>query len=127
MRLAWFRRRKKNSGSTPKGMEQIALYSNPATAYFYQEKQVFPWANAPAHEQRSALINCWTGNQLPGMVNFIPGVPGSYDLWNVPTSYANTLKNQQFNKGLNIQNETVYQQADLLQQAITNWQNRVNY
>jgi hypothetical protein len=108
-------------------MVGIQLYSNQNAEYFYQEKQVFPWPSAPAHEQRSALVNCWTGNQLPGDVNFIPGVAASYHLWNIPTSYANTFKNQQFNRGFNIQNETPMQQADLLQQAITNWQNRMQY
>lgn len=105
----------------------VQLYPSQQAQYFYQEKQTWPWASAPAHEQRSALVNCWTGNQLPGDTNFIPGVLNSYMLWNVPTSYANTFKNQQFNKGFNIVNSTPYQQATLLEQALQNWQSRVSY
>lgn len=122
----WFFKRR-SKGSTPIGMQPIQLGTNPSAAYFYQEKQTFPWPSAPAHEQRSALANCWTGNQLPGDVNFIPGVAASYALWNIPTSYANTFKNQQFTKGVNTQLSTPYQQADLLQQALMNWQSRVAY
>lgn len=121
----WMRR--KSQGSVPKTMTQVQLYPSMTAQYFYQEKQNWPWAPAPAHEQRSALTNCWEGNQLPGPTNFIPGVLASYMTWNVPTSYANTLMNQQYNKGLNIQNSSVFQQSDLLQQALQNWQARVQY
>lgn len=112
-------------GSKPKGFTPINLYANPNTSYYYQELQTFPWANAPAHEQTSALVNCWSGNQLPGDTNFIPGVPISNALWNVPTSYANALQKQvQFNKGFNIQTSGPVQQSNILQQAMQQWQNR---
>lgn len=122
----WFTKRR-SQGSMPKGLAPIYLTPNPNAVYFYQEKQTYPWPSVPAHEQRSALVNCWTGNQLPGDVNFIPGVAASYATWNIPTSYANTLKNQQFTKGVNTQLDSAYHQSDLMAQAITNWQNRVSY
>jgi hypothetical protein len=125
--VKWWKSHNRSKGSKPQGLDPIVLYPNPNAQYFYQEKWSWPWPNVPAHEQRSALVNAWMGNQLPGLTNFIPGVPASYSLWNIPVSYANTLVNQQFNSGLNIQLETPVQQADLLQQAITNWQNRVSY
>lgn len=116
---------RKGKGSIPKGMTPITLYSNPNAQYFYQELQTFPWPNAPAHEQVSALVNCWSGNQLPGSTNFIPGVPLSNALWNIPTSYANALQKQtQFNKGFNIQNSGPVEQSNIWSQAIQNWQNR---
>lgn len=125
MRSFW--RKRRSQGSLPLGMVPVTLYSNPNAEYFYQEKQTYNWPSVPAHEQRSALVNCWTGNQLPGDTNFIPGVPLSGALWNIPTSYANTFKNQQFNNALNIQTSTPVQQANLLQQALVNWQSRTAY
>lgn len=118
----WMRSRR---GTTPAGWSTISLYPNPnAYAPGYQEKQVWTWPPAPAHETRAALTNAWMGNQLPGAVNFIPGVQLSKFTWNVPTSYANTLKNQQFNKGFNIQGYSSIQNASLQQQIQQAWQNR---
>lgn len=125
MKQFWKRRR--SQGSVPAKWGSVTLYPSQQAQYFYQEKQTWPWPSAPAHEQRSALVNCWTGNQLPGATNFIPGVLASYMTWNVPTSYANTFKNQQFNVGFNIQQSTPMQQATILEQAIQNWQSRVSY
>ena len=118
---------KRKKGTQPDGMVDVVLHPSDTSMYYYQEKQTYNWPSAPAHEQRSALVNCWSGNQLPGPTNFIPGVPLSSFTWNVPTSYANTFKNQQFNKGFNIQNSTPQQQASLLEQAIVNWQARSAY
>lgn len=126
MRMKWWQRRK-SQGSQPVGGTPVMLYPSGVAQYFYQEKQTYPWPPAPAHEQRSALTNCWAGNQMPGYNNFIPGVAASHDLWNIPTSYMNTLKNVQYNRGMNIQLQGQVPQSDLLQQALANWQNRINY
>lgn len=114
----------KKRGTAPAGWENIVLSPNPNTAYLYQEKQVWTWPPAPAHETRAALTNMWQGNQLPGPVNFIPGVALSKFIWNVPTSYANTLRNQQFNVGFNIQGYSATQNASLQQAIQQAWQNR---
>lgn len=119
-----FRNRVKSS--KPSNWGVISLSPNPNTQYYYQEKQSWPWPSAPAHEQRSALVNNWTGNQLPGPTNFIPGVSQSYGLWNIPTSYANTLKNTQYNSGYNIGSQSSYSTALLQQIAQLQWQNRVS-
>jgi hypothetical protein len=126
MKYAWWKRRK-SQGSVPTAFVPVTLYPNPNAQYFYQEKQTYNWPSVPAHEQLSALTNAWEGNQLPGPTNFIPGVQSSYILWNIPTSYMNTMKNVQFNKGYNIMNSTPTQQSDILKQAIANWQGRVSY
>lgn len=128
MRKGWWFRRKKNAGTIPQGMTSVVLHPNPNAQYFYQEKVNWTWGSAPAHEQRSALVNAWQGNQLPGPTNFIPGVPLSHFTWNIPTSYANSLVwQQQYNKAYNIQSSTPQQQAAMLQQAIQAWQNRSDY
>lgn len=111
-------------GTAPDGFRTIVLSPNPNVQYFYQEKQVYPWPNVPAHETRAALTNCWQGNQLPGPVNFIPGVAKSKFTWNVPTSYMNTLKNQQYNRGFNIQSYSSVQSASLMAQVQQLWANR---
>lgn len=115
---------KKKHGTAPDGYQPITLHPSQSSQYYYQEKQNWTWGNAPAHETRAALVNCWTGNQLPGDTNFIPGVPLSSFTWNVPTSYANTLKNQQYSAGMNIQSQSAYQSGALLQQIQQAWQNR---
>ena len=125
--IPWYQRWRKGRGSAPKKMVDVNLYPSSHAQYFYQEKQTYNWPSVPAHEQRSALVNCWQGNQLPSTTTFIPGVPASQFLWNVPTSYANTLVNQQYNKAFNIQQMTPQQQATMLQQAMMQWQNRALY
>jgi hypothetical protein len=125
--MAWWRRNK-GKGSQPAAFAPVDLHPNPNAQYFYQEKQTYNWPSVPAHEQRSALINCWSGNQLPGPTNTIPGVAISKALWNIPTTYANALlKQQQFNKAYNIQASVPMEQSSLMQQALANWQNRVAY
>lgn len=117
----------RRKGAKPYAWAPIQLAPNPhAMAPGYQEKQTWPWPSAPAHEQRSALVNCWTGNQLPGDVNFIPGVWQSYSTWNIPTSYANTLKNQQFNVAQNILTQSSWSSAQAQQIAQIQWANRVS-
>jgi hypothetical protein len=117
---------RKRGGTIPGGYKDTVLYPNQvAWAPGYQEKQNWQYPPAPAHEQRSALINAWQGNQLPGPTNFIPGVALSRFTWNVPTSYANTLKNQQYNVGFNIQGYGSVQNAALQQAIQQAWQNRV--
>lgn len=91
----------------------------------YQAMNTWVYPSVPAHEQRSALINCWTGNQLPGECNYIPGVQSA--LWNHPTSYANTLVNQQYNQGYNIQTGSVLQNAQLQVSIMQAWLNRSGY
>lgn len=135
--------RRKNTGTRPEGYDDITL----SPGYYslnYQDKWTFPWAPAPAHEQRSAIANCWTGNQLPGMINFIPGVNLSKFTWNVPTSYQNMaagrnydtymkylknsklqIGNTQYNKGFNIATSTSYQSSEWMLEALQAWQNRV--
>lgn len=123
--MAWYSKLKARLGSRPSSMQNIVLSANPTTMQpGYQEKQNWPWLPVPAHEQISALTNAWMGNQLPGPTNYIPGVPLSNFVWNVPTSYANTLKNQQYNVGMNIMGMSSVQNSSLqaaIQQA---WQNR---
>jgi hypothetical protein len=103
-------------------MIPVMLFGNPHTKYFYQEKQIWPWPSVPAHEQRSALVNCWTGNQLPSNLTYIPGVPVSTALWSHPTSYTNSISKQvQYNKGYNIQLSGPIEQSSLMRQAILNW------
>lgn len=121
----WFSRFRKNAGTRPAGDKQILLYPSPTIwGPGYQEKQVWTWAPAPAHEQRGALTNAWMGNQLPGPTNFIPNVALSKFTWNIPTSYANTLKNQQYNVGLNIMGMSSVQNSTLQAQIQQAWQNR---
>lgn len=104
-------------------MIPILLYPNRNTKYYYQEKQIFPWPSAPAHEQRSALVNCWKGNQLPSSLNFIPGVPVSNALWYHPTSYSNSISKQvQYNKGYNIQTMGSIEGSSLMKDALLRWQ-----
>src|ERR1700747_917871 len=123
--MAWYNKIRLKRGSRPRGDTQILLYPSPtAWAPGYQEKQGYPWPPAPAHEQRSALVNAWSGNQLPGPTNFIPNVALSNFLWNVPTSYANTLKNQQYNVGMNIMGMSTVQNSTLQAQIQQAWQNR---
>lgn len=119
--LDMFKRKKK--GTFPDAFIPINLMQD-AAQHDYQTKWTWPWPNVPAHEQRSALTNFWSGNQLPGYTNFMPGVPLSKFTWNVPTSYANTLRNQQYNSGFNIQGYSAYQNATLLQQVQMQWQAR---
>ncbi len=116
----------KKRGTAPQGYKETFLYPNPTTMQpGYQEKQNWQYAPVPAHEQRGALTNAWMGNQLPGPTNFIPGVAKSTFTWNVPTSYANTLKNQQYNVGRNIQGYGAIQNAALQRAIQQAWQNRV--
>jgi hypothetical protein len=126
MNMKWFKRGSR-SGTKPAGYVNIVLHPSNVAQYFYQEKQNWTWAPAPAHETRGALTNAWMGNQLPGPTNFIPNVPLSNFTWNVPTSYPNALlKNVQYNKGFNIGGYSAIQNATLqaaIQQA---WQNRAN-
>lgn len=103
-------------------MIPIHLFGNKHTKYYYQEKQIWPWPSAPAHEQRSALVNCWHGNQLPSNMTYIPGVPVSTALWAHPVSYSNTISKQvQYNKGYNIQLQQPVEQSTLMKQALYNW------
>lgn len=123
--MAWYNKMRLKRGTRPRGDVPILLYPSPTTmAPGYQEKQTYPWPPTPAHEQRSALVNAWQGNQLPGPTNFIPNVANSQALWNVPTSYANTLKNQQYNVGLNIMGMSTVQNSTLQAQIQQAWQNR---
>jgi hypothetical protein len=123
--MAWYNRLRLKRGSRPAGDRTIVLYPSPvAYAPGYQEKQTYPWPSAPAHEQRSALVNAWQGNQLPGPTNFIPNVPLSHFVWNVPTSYMNTLRNQQYNVGMNIMGMSTIQNSTLQAQIQQAWQNR---
>lgn len=121
---------RKALGSKPAGYEDIDLYDNPFLTN-YQDKWTWPWPPAPAHEQRSALVNCWTGNQLPGEVNFVPGVQQSKYLWNHPTFYQNTpsgqgfiIGNKQYNSGYNIMGGSAIQSAQWQVQAYQSWLNR---
>jgi hypothetical protein len=113
----------KMKGSTPAGMGTISYYDD-YPLHTYQNMITWNWPNVPAHEQRSALINNWTGNQLPGGTNFIPGVGLSNFTWNVPTSYANTLKNQQYNMGYNIQSQSAFSSSQMQVMAQQAWMNR---
>ena len=114
---------RRGRGSAPQGFIPIMLGPD-WPQHNYQVKQTYPWPNAPAHETRAALTNCWSGNQLPGPVNFIPGVAVSKYVWSVPTSYSNSLKNQQYNVGFNIQGMSSMQSASLMAQIQQTWQNR---
>jgi hypothetical protein len=117
---------RRRGGTAPQGYRETVLYpSDVAWAPGYQEKQNWQYPSVPAHEQRSALVNAWEGNQLPGPTNFIPNVPLSRFTWNVPTSYANTLKNQQYNVGFNIHGYGSVQNAALQKAIQQAWQNRV--
>lgn len=124
--------RRDKIGSKPLGMVDVGLYESDTYITNYQDKQDWPYASAPAHEQRSALVNCWTGNQLPGYVNFIPGVQLSKFTWNHPSFYMNTpsgqgfiIGNQQYNIGRNIQTGSSIQAAQWQVQAYQAWLNRV--
>jgi hypothetical protein len=124
--------REKAIGSKPQGMQDIGLYESPAYITNYQDVWDWPWAPAPAHEQRSALVNCWTGNQMPGYTNFIPGMNQSKFVWNHPTFYMNTpsgqgfiIGNQQYNVGRNIQTGSAIQAGQWQVQAYQAWLNRV--
>lgn len=113
-------------GSTPDGYTSVVL-SPDYSQHFYQVKQSYPWPNVPAHETYAAVSNCWNGNQLPGDVNFIPGVSISSKLWNVPTSYANSPVNRQYNVGYNIQGYSPVQNANVRNAALQIWQNRAGF
>jgi len=113
-------------GTTPVGMIPIT-YSYDYPQHNYQVKERYPWPNVPAHETWAALSNAWGGNQLPGPTNFIPGVELSKFTWNVPTSYANTLMNQQYNKAFNIQGYGNVQNAIMMKQIQQAWQNRSGF
>lgn len=117
----------RKSGTAPEGFSTIALTPSPVAQYYYQEKQTYPWPSAVPHQTRAALTNAWNGNQLPGATNFIKGVPSSRFVWNVPTSYPNTLKNQQYNKGYNIQGMGAWNTGLLQTQVYQAWQNRTGY
>lgn len=123
MRLPFMRRKR---GSAPQGYVNIS-YGYDYAQHDYQAKWSWPWPPAPAHEQRSALTNFWRGNwnALPPSINFIPGVQQSKFVWNVPTSYQNTLKNQQYNAGYNLDSMSAYSSASLNQQIQQAWQNRL--
>lgn len=125
----WWRRMR-HAGSKPAGYTELDYNELPFLTN-YQDKWVYPWYNVPAHEQRSALVNCWTGNQLPGEVNFVPGVEQSKYLWNYPTFYMNTpsgqgfnIGNVQYNVGKNIQTSSSMQAANWQKQAYLAWLNR---
>lgn len=120
--MAWniFRR---DQGSAPAGWAPVS-YHEDQPLHTYQNKWTWPWPHAPAHETRAALTNNWTGNQLPGLTNFIPNVPASVGVWNVPTSYSNTLRNQQYNVGLNTSGMSSMQSASLMTMIQQAWQNR---
>lgn len=120
----WLPRR--GRGSAPTSWTNIS-YSPDYPQHDYQTKWVWPWPTVPAHETRGALTNAWTGNQLPGPTNYIPGVGLSKATWNVPTSYANTLKNQQYNVGFNIQSASAWNSAYMQAIAMQAWQNRTGY
>lgn len=123
--MAWYNKFRKGRGTKPQGDAQILLYPRPSTmGPGYQEAQTYPWPPAPAHEQRSALVNAWQGNQLPGPTNFIPNVQLSQAVWNHPTAYQNTLRNQQYNVGLNIMGMSTVQNSTLQAQIQQAWQNR---
>jgi hypothetical protein len=113
----------KMKGSKPAGFRNIEYYDD-YPLHTYQNMVAWTWPNVPAHEQRSALINAWTGNQMPGYTNFVPGVMQSNFTWNVPTSYANTLKNQQYNQGYNIQSQSAFSSSQLTILAQQAWMNR---
>jgi hypothetical protein len=121
--MGWFN---KKNGSKPIGDVPIILAYG-APMYFYQEKQTFPWPDAPAHESRGALTNAWTGNQLPGYTNVIPGVAASTVSWLHSTAYMNTLINKQYNVGYNIMTESSMQSAILTKMIQDAWQNRIGY
>lgn len=120
--MRWFQRTKR--GSRPIGFAPIQLAPSPVAQYYYQEKQPYNWPSVPAHETRAGLTNAWQGNQLPGPINFIPGVQLSKFTWNVPTHYMNSLINQQYNKGFNTQGMSSVQSATLQTQILQAWQNR---
>lgn len=120
MKWSWPKRK---HGTLPDKMVGIG-YTGPAHMVAYQTRENYPWYSVPAHETRAALTNAWQGNQLPGPVNFIPGVALSRFTWNVPTSYMNSLKNQQYNAGFNIMGQGSVQQAAMNQAIQQAWQNR---
>lgn len=113
----------RKTGSAPRDYVGIQ-YTYDYPMHDYQVKSNWPWPPAPAHETMAALTNCWSGNQLPGPTNFIPGVLKSKYTWNVPTSYANTLLNQQYNAGFNIHSYGAYQTSVLAMKAQKSWQDR---
>jgi hypothetical protein len=113
----------KMTGSRPKGMNNIVYYDD-YPLHTYQNMISWNWPNVPAHEQRSALVNNWTGNQLPGDTIFIPGMAMSNYTWNIPTSYANSLLNQQYNQGYNIESMSAYSSGQLNVLAQQAWMNR---
>lgn len=120
----------KKRGSRPDGWTDIILDYGRPEHRDYQDEWNWPWAPAPAHETLRAVSNCWTGNQMPGFINFIPGVPQSKVLWNQPTFYQNLpagggynyrVGNLQYNSGFNIGTLSQYNTAQIQQQAYQAW------
>lgn len=116
----------KKKGTAPDNFVPIMLEPG-YPQVLYQVHQTYPWPPAPAHEQRSALVNCWQGNQMPGYTNFISSVPQSAFTWNVPTSYANYLVNKQYNVGMNTGGMSAWNTSLMQLQAFQAWSNKAGF
>lgn len=128
-----FSRRKK--GTKPQAWTDITYGYGMYESRDYQDTWTWPWAPGVPLQTRAAVTNAWHGNQLPGEVNFIPGVAQSKFLWNQPTFYQNLpagggfnykIGNVQYNSGFNIEGMTQYSTANLQATAYQAWINRVS-
>jgi hypothetical protein len=127
----WFGNHKR--GTKPDGWTDVTYGYGQYESRDYQDTWNWPWPPNPARETLRAVSNCWTGNQLPGYVNFIPGVPQSKFVWNQPTFYQNLpsgggynyrIGNIQYNSGFNIESLSQYGTAQMQQQALQAFQAR---
>jgi hypothetical protein len=87
-----------------------------------QDAWSYPWGYQTSYSN-SMGKNCWAGNQLPGLTNYIPGVPESYATWYLHRNLQLT-RNYQLSHGANGTVGTVGQKKsnDLAQQAGATWQ-----
>jgi len=87
-----------------------------------QDSWNYPWGYQISYSQKQGE-NAWTGNQLPGMTNFIPGVPESYSGFFVQRNLQ-LAGNYVLSRGANGTVSTAGQKKsnDMAQQAGGAWQ-----
>ncbi len=126
----WNPFKSKKTGTIPD--QQYPVVYSPILSYRMteQDKWTYPWP----HQTRpdwAAMINCWSGNQLPGATNFIPGVVQSYAPWMHHRNLMNNppvtdlIHNKQLNPGLNIAGMGQIDSNLAIQSAGTDWHTKL--
>ncbi len=121
--MGWWPFKRDDRGSKPEG--DVPIVYRPILSYRLTEQDMYnyPWPHQTKNDW-GGNVNCWSGNQLPGDTNFIPGVAQSF----APHVYNRNLqltKNVPLNAGYNIAGMSQTAANEAVQSQGTDWHSKI--